>query len=94
MVMTSAYFLIKWCILNVPFCSIFVPFQFYLVMILVADNTLHFLDFQTDLKWCNETYFLDSSSLKEEGGGGVHAWVGVGKVHNMCEIHIVQYQKN
>ena len=25
------------------------------------------------------------------GWEGVHAWVGVGKVHNMCGIHIVQY---
>ena len=34
MFMTSVYFL-KWGILNVPFCSIFVPFHFYLVMTLV-----------------------------------------------------------
>ena len=27
---------LKWGILNVPFCSIFVPFHFYLVMILVV----------------------------------------------------------
>ena len=27
---------VKWGILNVPFCSIFVPFHFYLVMTLVV----------------------------------------------------------
>ena len=29
---------LKWGILNVPFCSIFVPFQFYLVMTLVVPS--------------------------------------------------------
>ena len=28
--------LLKWGILNVPFCSIFVPFHFYLVMTLIV----------------------------------------------------------
>ena len=27
---------LKWCILNLPFCSIFVPFHFYLIMTLVV----------------------------------------------------------
>ena len=29
---------LKWGILNVPFCSIFVPFHFYLVMTLVVPS--------------------------------------------------------
>ena len=38
---------LKWGILNVPFCSIFVPFHFYLVMTLVVPclNNIHIYGF-------------------------------------------------
>ena len=38
MFMTSACIFLKWGISNVPFCSIFVPFHFYLVMTLVVPS--------------------------------------------------------
>ena len=79
MVMTSAYPLIKWCILNVPFCSIFVPFQFYLVMILVADNILRFFGFPNWLEMVQRNlFFWILVPLRGEGGGGfMRGWVWV-----------------
>ena len=53
---------LKWGILNVPFCSIFVPFYFYLIMTLVVlclDNIylwFKFADLCTCKNWCNKTY--------------------------------------
>ena len=36
MLITTPYIFLKWGILNVSFCSIFVPFHFYLIMTLVV----------------------------------------------------------
>ena len=54
---------LKWGILSVPFCSIFVPFHFYLVVTLVVlclDNIYiyGFADLCTCKNWCDETYFF------------------------------------
>ena len=62
---------LKWCILNVPFCSIFVPFQFYLVMILVADKySAVFWISKLTRNGATKPIFLDSGSPKGGGGGG------------------------
>ena len=62
-------------ILNVPFCSIFVTFRFYLVMTLFVpclDNMFMVL-LISELATIGvmKPFFLDSGSSK---GGGVHAW--------------------
>ena len=53
---------LKWGILNVPFCSIFVPFHFYLIMTLVVprlDNIFMVLaDLCTCKNWCDKTFFF------------------------------------
>ena len=70
---------LKWGILNVPFCSIFVPFHFYLIMTLVVpcfDNKLMVLlifalgNFKIG---ATKPIFLDFGSPR--GGGGVRACV-------------------
>ena len=70
---------LKWDILNVPFCSIFVPFHFCLIMTLVVPH-LHNM-FMVLLVFAlgnfkigaTKPIFLDSGSPME-GGGVVHAW--------------------
>ena len=66
MFMTSAY-----SFLNVPFCSIFVPFHFYLVTTLVVpslDNIFTVLLISEVVKiGTTKPIFLDSGSLR--GGG-------------------------
>ena len=70
---------LKWGILNVPFCSIFVPFHFYLVMTLVVpclaiDNICMVLLISELAKiGAMKPIFLDSGSPRGEGGF-VHAW--------------------
>ena len=63
---------LKWGISNVPFCSILVPFHFYLVMPLVVhslDNIfMGFADLPSSKNWCDGPIFLDSGSPREEGG--------------------------
>jgi len=62
---------LKWGISNVPFCSIFVPFHFYLVMTLVVpslDNIFTVLLISEVVKiGTTKPIFLDSGSLR--GGG-------------------------
>ena len=62
---------------NVPFCSIFVPFHFYLVMALVVpalDNIFTVLLISEVVKiGATKPNFLDSGSPR---GGGVRACVG------------------
>ena len=76
MFMTSAYFL-NGGILNVPFCSIFVPFHFYLVMTLVTpclDNIFMVLLISELAKiGATKPIFLDSGFPRREGGV-VHMW--------------------
>ena len=60
---------LKWGILNVPFCSIFVPFHFFLVMTLVVPYLdkiyiYGFADLCTCKKWCDENFFLDSGTSR------------------------------
>ena len=76
MFMTNTIF-IKWGILNVPFCSIFVPFHFYLIMTLVVP-CLHNM-FMVLLIFAlgninigdPKPIFLDSGSPRGEGGSCV-----------------------
>ena len=67
---------LKWGILNVPFCSIFVPFHFYLVTTLVVpclDNIFMVLLISELAKiGATKPIFLDSGSSR--GGAVVHAW--------------------
>ena len=73
---------LKWGILNVPFCSIFVPFHFYLIMTLVVlclDNIFMvpvLLISALAKIGVTKPIFLDSGSPVGEGGGCacVHAW--------------------
>ena len=79
---------LKWGILNVPFCSIFVPFHFYLVMILVVpclDNIFMFFLISELLHiGVTKPIFLDSGSPR---GEGVCACVGMVCYH--CIVHIL-----
>ena len=92
--MTNTVFL-KWGILNVPFCSIFVPFHFYLIMTLVL-LCLHNM-FMVLLIFALGNFiidamkpiFLDSGSPWR--GGGVPACVGMVCYH--CIVHILNSRK-
>ena len=87
---------LKWGILNVPFCSIFVPFHFYLIMTLVVP-CLHNM-FMVLLTFAlgninigaTKPIFLDSGSPRG-GGGGVRACVGMVCYH--CIVHILNSSK-
>ena len=78
-------------ILNVPFCSIFVPFKFhfYLVMTLVVpclDNIFMVLLISELAKiGATKPILLDSGSPRGEGGD--HACVGIVCYH--CIVHIL-----
>ena len=65
-------------ILNVPFCSIFVPFHFYVVMTLIVpclDNIFMVLLISELAKiGAMKPFFLDSGSPRGRRGGFVHAW--------------------
>ena len=80
---------LKWGILNVPFCSIFVPFHFYLVMTLVvpcSDNIfMVLLIYELAKIGATKPIFLDSGS--PSGGGRVRACVGMVCYH--CIVHIL-----
>ena len=69
---------LKWGILNVPFCSIFVPFLFYLIMTLVVpclDNIFMVLLISALATiGATKPIFWDSGSPRREGGGFVRAW--------------------
>ena len=77
---------LKWGISNVPFCSMFVPFHFYLVMTLVVpslDNIFTVLLISEVVKiGATKPIFLDFGSPR---GRGVHACVG-----KVCYTCIVQ----
>ena len=64
---------LKWGISNVPFCSIFVPFHFYLIMTLVVpclDNILMVLLISALATiGATKPIFLDSGSPRGGGGG-------------------------
>ena len=69
---------LKWGISNVPFCSIFVPFHFYLVMTLVVpslDHNIFTILLISEVVKISVTkpIFLDSGSPRGEGGF-MHAW--------------------
>jgi len=70
---------LKWGIVNVPFCSIFVPFHFYLIMTLdvpCLDNIFMVLLISALAKiGATKPIFLDSGSPKGGGGGFVCVWV-------------------
>ena len=67
-------------ILNVPFCSIIVPFHFYLIMTLVVrclDNIFMVLLISAlaNMYICvTKPIFLDSGSPRRGKGGFVRAW--------------------
>ena len=73
---------LKWGISNVPFCSIFVPFHFYLIMTLqlfvpcVHNMFMVLLIFALGNFNIGATkpIFLDSGSPRGGGGGFMHAW--------------------
>ena len=75
-------------ILNVPFCSIFVPFHFYLVMTLVVpclDNifiVLLIFALRNIKSGATKPIFLDYGYP----GGGVHACV---HGHGLLSLHMV-----
>ena len=79
MFMTIPILFLKWGILNVPFCSIFVPFHFYFIMTNIP--CLHNM-FMVLLIFAlgnfdigaTKPIFLDSGSPRGEGGGFVRAW--------------------
>ena len=66
---------LKWGISNVPFCSTFVPFHFYLAMTLVVpslDNIFTVLLISEVVKiGATKPIFLDSGSPIEGGGSCV-----------------------
>ena len=65
---------LKWGILNVPFCSIFVPFHFYLILTLhvpCLENIYMVLLISALAKiGATKPIFLDSGSPRGGGGGG------------------------
>ena len=79
---------LKWGILNAPFCSIFVPFHFYLVMTFFVpclDNMFMVLLISELAKiGATKPIFLDSGAPR---GGGVRACVGMVCYH--CIVHIL-----
>ena len=84
---------LKWGILNVPFCSIFIPFHFYLVLTLVVpclDNIFMVLLISALAKnGATKPIFLDSGSPR--GKGGFHACVAMACYH--CIVHILNSSK-
>ena len=64
---------LKWGILNVPLCSIFVPFHFYLIMTLVVPCFMVLLIFALgNFKiGASKPIFMDSGSPGREGGSCV-----------------------
>ena len=86
---------LKWGILNEPFCSIFVPFHFYLIMTLVVPclDNMHILvllifalgNFKIG---ATKPIFLDSASPM---GVGVHTCVGMVCYH--CIVYILNSSK-
>ena len=68
---------LKWGILNVPFCSIFVQFHFYLVMTLVVpclDNMFMVLLISELAKIGVMKHIFVNSGSPRRGGGFVRAW--------------------
>ena len=60
--------LLKWGILNVPFCSIFVPFYFYLTNIMTICIFMVLLISALAKIGAMKPSFLDSGSPRGEGG--------------------------
>ena len=82
---------LKWGILNVPFCSIFVPFHFYLFMTLVVpslDNIFMVLLISEVVK-IGVMKLIFWILFHLEGG-----FVCVGKVCYKCIVYILQSSKN
>ena len=84
---------LKWGILNVPFCSMFVPFHFYRIMTLVVpclDNIFMVLLISALENFkivATKPFFSDSVSL----GEGVRACVVMVCYH--CIVHILNSSK-
>ena len=75
-----------------PFCSIFVPFHFYVIMTLVVpclDNIFMVLLISALSKLVGRNLFLDSGFPI---GGGVRVCVGMVCYH--CIVHILNSSKN
>ena len=85
---------LKWGILNVPFCSIFVPFHFYLVMTLVVPclDNIFMVCWSLNLQKLvqRNLFFWILVSLGGEGGG----CVCVGMVCYYCIAHLINSRKN
>ena len=86
---------LKWGILNVPFCSVFVPFHFYLIMALVVP-CLHnmfmvLLNFALGNITIGATKPIFWILVPLGGGGGVRACVGMVCYH--CIVHILNSSK-
>ena len=73
--MGTLFMTLKW---GIPFCSIFVPFHFYLVMTLVVpslDNIFMVLLISEVVKIAVlKPIFLNYGSPKGRGGGFMHVW--------------------
>ena len=82
---------LKWGILNIPFCSIFVPFCFYLMTLVVPclDNIFLVLLISELEKVVRQNLFLDSGSARE--GRGLCACVGLVCYH--CIVQILNSSK-
>ena len=98
MFMTTPYIFLKWGILNVPFCSIFVPFHFYLIMTYaLVVPCLHNM-FMVLLIFARGNFkigvtkpiFLDFGSPRGRGGF-VRACVGMVCYHYI--VHILNSSK-
>ena len=84
---------LKWGILNVPFCSMFVPFHFYLIMTLVVpclDNIFMVLLISALATiGAMKPFFSDYGSSRGEGGSCM-----CGLVCYHCIVHILNSSKN
>ena len=84
---------LKWGVLNVPFCSMLVPFHFSLIMTLVVpclDNIFTVLLISAlATTGATKIIFMDSGS--PSGGGGVHACLGMVCYHRI--VHILNSSK-
>ena len=91
----SIFLLEKWGILNVPFCSIFVPFHFDLVMTLVVpcldDMFMVLLISELAKIGATKPNFLDSGSPRGGGRGFMRACMGMVCYH--CIVNILNSSK-
>ena len=84
---------LKWGILNVPFCSIFVPFHFYLIMTLVVPCLVNIFMVLLISALGNFNFGPRKPILLDSGilGEGVCTCLGMVCYH--CTVHILNSSK-